>query len=205
MSRALRSEKGRFIPRRETIGLSIPWTITTKSPLSGFSLLTSTIARSPTALIILLARVLKAPHCLQAFTVTIVFLSLEAFVEEGVAVADFPLESAASFLEAGLAAAGAFFVLALVATAFLIADAILTTTVAFLGAAFLGAAFLTSAAGAAAALTEIRVDRRGAMINNRILRVVTVVWGFSIRLYVFCSTPEFDNRFDSAVFSTVLF
>ena len=39
-----------------------------------FSLLISTTARSPTALAILLARVLNAPHCLQASTVT-VFLS----------------------------------------------------------------------------------------------------------------------------------
>lgn len=66
-----------------------------------FSALTCTTAASPTAFTILLARVLNAPHCLQASIVTIVFEAPGA-----VAAWFFVLEGAAFF------AAGADFFLA---------------------------------------------------------------------------------------------
>mmetsp|Transcript_3905 Transcript_3905/g.7769 ORF Transcript_3905/g.7769 Transcript_3905/m.7769 type:complete len:215 (-) Transcript_3905:32-676(-) len=72
MSSVLSGGKGRFMASSSTI--VFPSTLTTKFPFPGFSLLISTTAASPTSLAILLARVLKAPHCLQASTLT-VFLS----------------------------------------------------------------------------------------------------------------------------------
>lgn len=108
-----------------------------------FSLLISTRARSPTAFAILLARVLNAPHCLHASTVTV-----------GFPLVAFAFGAAATFF----VAAGAFFVLALVAATF------------FLGGAFLGLG--ASAAGASGALAR-RCDRRVAtmtLINQRSFR-----------------------------------
>eukprot|EP00751_Fragilariopsis_kerguelensis_P041687 CAMPEP_0171022710 /NCGR_PEP_ID=MMETSP0736-20130129/31625_1 /TAXON_ID=186038 /ORGANISM="Fragilariopsis kerguelensis, Strain L26-C5" /LENGTH=120 /DNA_ID=CAMNT_0011461659 /DNA_START=539 /DNA_END=901 /DNA_ORIENTATION=- len=58
------------------MGSLMPSIVTTKLPFPGFCLLISTMARSPSAMTILLARVLNAPHCLQASTVTIFFLLL---------------------------------------------------------------------------------------------------------------------------------
>ena len=96
ISRALRGGKGRFMARSSTTGL--PCTRTTKLPRPGFSAFTATGTRPPTACTILLARVLKAPHCLQA--------SMETTTEPW-----------------GAAAAGAIFFLA--ATAFFLAGAAL--------------------------------------------------------------------------------
>ena len=111
-----------------------------------FSLLISTRARSPTALAILLARVLNAPHCLQASTTT-TFLDDPVDLDTG------------AFFEAA-AAAGDFFFLALVAAA-------------FLGGAFLVVAvFGASSVGGSAptVLLESRVDRRvGAIVKESIL------------------------------------
>lgn len=69
-SKALRAGKGRFIPFNSTMGSSIPTTLTMKLPFPGFSLLISTFAAVPTALEILFARLLNAPHCLQASMIT---------------------------------------------------------------------------------------------------------------------------------------
>jgi len=127
MSRALRAENGRLMPRRETIGSSIPSMVTTKLPLPGFSLLISTTARSPTALAILLDRDLNAPHCLQASTVT-TFFPLESDLDDVVVVASVLVDGAgASF--AGASFAGASFAGASFAGA------------SFAGASFGGASF----------------------------------------------------------------
>lgn len=66
ISSALRAENGLDIPRSSTIGSAFPETRTIKFPLPGFSLLISTVAFDLTAVSILLARDLNAPHCLQA-------------------------------------------------------------------------------------------------------------------------------------------
>jgi len=117
--------------------------VTTKLPFPGFSLLTSTRARSPTALAILLARLLNAPHCLQASTVT-TFFDDEAVFETAF----------------GFASVTADILLALVAAAFLGGD--------FLAAAFFGLTGRSSSGAAAlAALLESLVDRRvGAILKE---------------------------------------
>lgn len=126
------------MPRRDTIGSSIPSMVTTKLPLPGFSLLISTRARSPIALAILLDRVLNAPHCLQASTVT-TFFPVAAF-----------LDTAAAFFVTSAAGAAA---LALVALAFLGG----TFLVAF---GFADAADAAVSSGFAAEALTSRVDRR---------------------------------------------
>jgi len=87
MSNALRGGKGRFILKSSITGSSLVETRTTKLPRPGFSLLISTTALSPTALAILLARVLNAPHCLQASMITlraVASLEAAAFLAAGV-------------------------------------------------------------------------------------------------------------------------
>ena len=95
MSNALRGGKGRFIFSNSTTGSPLVETRTTKLPRPGFSLLISTTALSPTALAILLARVLNAPHCLQASMTTRRAVPF--------------LEAAAAFLAAGVGSLGADF------------------------------------------------------------------------------------------------
>jgi len=150
MSRALRAGNGRFRPRRETIGSSIPSMVTTKLPLPGFSLLISTIALSPTALAILLDRDLNAPHCLQASTVTTFFPS-ESGLDDVVGVASVLVDGAgASFAGASFAGAsfagesfaGASFGGASFDTSFvfftLVVVALVLVVFAFFGGAFFG-------------------------------------------------------------------
>ena len=72
MSRAFNAEKGRAIRVKQTIGFSTPLTRTIKFPFPGFSLLTSTMAKFPTALTIAFVLVLKADHCLHASTSTFI-------------------------------------------------------------------------------------------------------------------------------------
>ena len=67
MSRAFRAGKGRFMSRSSSTVL--PPTLTTKAPLRGFSLLTSTVTPGK-ALASRFARVLNAPQLLQASTST---------------------------------------------------------------------------------------------------------------------------------------
>ena len=90
-----------------------------KSETLTFSLLISTRARPPTALAILLARVLNAPHCLQASTITTglppeaAFFGTAAFL--GAALDFLAGAFATVFFAAFLALAGAFFGAAVVA------------------------------------------------------------------------------------------
>lgn len=72
------------------------FTFTTKFPRPGFSGLTTTFALAPTAFTILLARVLKADHCLQASMVTDIIVDETSRVE-ALAAAAFPATSSVFF------------------------------------------------------------------------------------------------------------
>jgi hypothetical protein len=190
MSRALRAGKGRFIPRSETIGSSIPSIVTMKLPFPGFSLLISTKARSPTALEILLARVWKAPHFLEASTVTTgLSFPSEAFLEDVAFFFFFGSASTAAFSFGSASAASfffdsalVFFVLALVAFAFLGGEAFSDLggaatfsalgAFSFAGGASFGASF---AGGASTAVLASRADRRVATMVKDLVEKLGVI------------------------------
>lgn len=148
----------------------VPSTLTTKFPRPGFSLLISTLALSPTALAILLARVLNAPHCLQASIVTTLLVP-EVLLSSALAAGLLSSSSlSASALESSFLSSSASFFST--STSLVGLGSFSSFLLVFLSAFFLGGVFLAGGgvffAGDSLALDARRGDERTILLANTV-------------------------------------